>query len=81
MRHLDGLRRRSNCLIFALGMRLAFGGRIRVMRSRNWPGPHFQWEGRRYVVDLVPAVPVPRLIPPPVFDGVVRVQAREEHEQ
>lgn len=78
LRPLNGLHRRSNCLIFAIGLRLAFGGRIRAMRSRNYPGPHFLWEGRRYVIDLVPVAPVPRVVPPLVFDGVVRVRAREE---
>lgn len=85
MQQLDGFRRRSNCLLFALGLRLALGGRIRAVPSRAWVGPHFVWEDHRYVVDLVPVAPrpwlLPRVLPRVVFDGVVRVRAREALEQ
>lgn len=75
---LAGTRRTSNCLLFALGLRLALGGRIVRVRSVNWSGPHFAWEGQGYLVDFVPALPrprlMPRLLPRLMFEGVIRVR-------
>lgn len=77
MLSIAGTRRLSNCLIFAVGLWIAMGGRIRRVASQNWSGPHFVWEGLGWRVDLVPARPVPRILPPPLFVGVVRVEALE----
>lgn len=79
---LAGTRRNSNCLLFALGLRLALGGRIVRVQSVNWSGPHFVWIGNGHRIELVPVVPrlrrhrLPRLL----FDGVVRVQVIGEKE-
>lgn len=75
---LAGTRRTSNCLLFALGLRLALGGRIVRARSVNWSGPHFAWQGLGHQVDLVPISPRPKLLAPPLFAGVVRVRALPE---
>ncbi len=71
-----GLRGWSNCLIFAVAMRVALGGRILCVRSKFYPGPHFKWESpcRRYQLDYSPPVKVKRLLPPPFFVGAVCVK-------
>jgi hypothetical protein len=32
---------RSNCLVWALCIKLLYGGQVRWRMSLNWPGPHW----------------------------------------
>lgn len=69
----------SNCLFFALWMWFRHpDSYLLIRRSHYYPGPHFMW-GRRQrnghwrVVHYVPVIPKPRLIPPLIFRGRLRL--------
>lgn len=69
--------RRSNCLLWCLGMRLIYGGEIRAMRSPLYPGPRFLWRadiGSPWYT-YAPRRAVPRLCPPWRFPGRVEMVA------
>ena len=62
----------NNCLLWALTMRLKFGGRVRYVQSTLGWFPHFYWRtpwGDTY--EFVPDAPVRRILPPPLFHGHV----------
>lgn len=71
----------SNCLIFALALRLRWGGQILRFPSWYYRGPHFMWRSEcgRFIADYVPIVRHvgrrgrKRWFPRPMFKGRVRV--------
>jgi len=68
------LREFSNCLIYAL-RQFRKGGYVIMGPSKNTSWPHFkhaQSIAGVEVTEFVPANPVKRMIPPPLFRGSVR---------
>ena len=64
----------SNCLLWALSMRLRFGGEIRYRQSLMGWFPHFYWitpDGRD-AYEFVPDDPARRKWPQILFHGHVR---------
>lgn len=72
----------SNCLFFAIRLycrrrRCGRRGFIVARCSKYYPGPHFMYARLRrdrslQVVGFVPRYPKDRLLPPPLFDGIVK---------
>lgn len=71
----------GNCLLFALYMRLRFGGQLLWRWSWYYHGPHVYWRSRcgRYVADYVPIKKRlgrggrKRWFPRPFFRGRIRL--------
>lgn len=66
----------GNCLIFAILMRLALGGRIASRKSAYGWWRHYWWESEcgRVRAEFNPPRKRRRWLPPPVFRGAVTVQ-------
>lgn len=69
----------GNCLIFAILMRLALGGRIASRKSAYGWWRHYWWESPcgRVRAEFNPPAKRRRWLPPPIFRGAVTVIARE----
>lgn len=70
--------RRGNCLIFALLMRLALGGRIASEPSKYGWWRHYWWESAcgKWRAEYNPPTKRRRLLPPPIFRGSVTLRFR-----
>lgn len=65
----------SNCLIFAILLRLAIGGKVLSEPSRFGWWRHYYWQSPcgRWRAEFNPPAKRPRACPPPVFLGRVTI--------
>ncbi len=69
----------SNCLIFVLVKWLRGGGFVIARRSNNGWWPHFFWTADlKLFEEYTPKYPRKRLLPPPLYHGVVKTTTAAE---
>ena len=64
-----------NCLVYAVWMRIRWGGRLHFMRSRTWRGFHVSWirpDGREFEYTLKRPKKQPWWYIPICYQGVVK---------